>query len=136
MFGLFLSILEQLSSEILPDGMGGYIVNLSAGLPKYRQNEHQLADLTDIFSRIIQEAGDGDQNHVAFSLENIHNWTFVLFLECLLTVVWEHFKAPNRDKPIFIGLYYPSSAEYETAHFHCIRLIMSLMNAEIGKSGQ
>ena len=121
---------------ISPDGIGGYIISLSAGLPKYRQNEHQHADLTNIFSRILQKAGDDDQNHVAFSLENIQNWTFVLFLECLLTAVWEHFKAPNRDKPIFIGLFHPSSAEYQTANFHCIRLIMSSMNPEIGKSGQ
>ena len=113
--------------------MGGYILKIRAGLPKFRDTEDKQRDLANLFSQILQKLADEDQNYVAISLQNMQNWTLITFLECLFSTIWEHFKSPTKDKPLFIGLCNPKSDEYKAANFHCHRLIETLMANVTGK---
>ena len=112
--------------------MGGYTVKVKAGLPSCRER-NETEELKRLFDRILEKAGNEDLNSLAFSVEDIQNWNVVCFLKCLLTAVWNHFKAPKSDKPVFIELCNPKIDEYAAINYHCHGLISKLMEKEIGK---
>ena len=131
--GTFLtSFAEQISSSTSPDGFGGFIHHVSVGLPMCNDTEANKDALKGLLSKVFLKSGEEGKPSITFSLQNILNWSCHTFVDCLLAVTWEHFRAPNHDKPVFVELCSPKADEYHAAHFHCLRIVTE-MEKELGK---
>ena len=102
------------------------------GLPFCTNTKADNDSLKGLLSRVFAKAGEEGKPSISFSLQNIQNWSCQMFVDCLMTVVWEHFKAQDQDKPVFVELCNPKSAEYQAAQFRCLRAV-SEMEKDIGK---
>lgn len=122
---------EQINDNIDSDGMGGYIIKLKAGLPRCKV-KNQVSIIKDLFCRLLDKAEEGDLNSVAFSIEEIQNWDFVSFLECLLLTSSNRFKESGLNKPVFVELCNSNENEYKMALFHCHRFF-STFTGKVGK---
>ena len=127
-----ISVLEQIKHSLSHDGIGGFINNLSVGLPMCTDVKADSDSLKDLLSRVFAKAGEEEKPSISFSLQNIQNWSCQMFVDCLMTVIWGHFKAQDQDKPIFVELCNPKADEYRAAQFRCLSAVTE-MEKDVGE---
>ena len=102
------------------------------GLPVCTDTKANADALKELLCKVLLKTGEVEKSSISFSLQNIQNWSCSAFVDCLLTVTWEHFRAQTKDKPVFVELCSPRADEYQAALFQCLRAVTE-MEKDVGE---